>query len=438
MAEPLAARVARELDQLGLARGTWLVAVSGGPDSVALLHLLAGLAPARGLSLVAAHVDHGLHAGSALVAARVRALADTLGVPFVTTRLDLPADASETAARVARYAWLRSEMARRNAHGILTAHHLDDQAETVLMRVLRGSGPAGLAAMGRVAGDLVRPLLPFRREELAQYLLDAGIESWIDPANADPRHLRSWLRTAVLPALRERLPDVDERLRDVAVQARRDVEAWDRVLDLVGLDARPSGAGLSVLLAPLRSHDPALRERLLQALSRRLGRPLPRATARRIGRLLDKAASGRRTMLGEGWVAELAFDRLVIGPLAEAPGDVTLEGDGRLVWGIWVLEWRREAAGVAHRGGWSTWVVPGGALSVGAPRAGEKVRPLGGTGRRLLVRLLQEAQVPRSGREGWPVLRRGERVLWLAGVARGEDEIPREGEEAIRLDVHPR
>ncbi|HEX6864732.1 MAG TPA: tRNA lysidine(34) synthetase TilS, partial [Thermoanaerobaculia bacterium] len=275
-----------------------------------------------------------------------------------------------------------------------------------------------------------------RREELAQYVLEVGAGAWLDPANADVRHLRSWLRVDVLPTLRARLPDLDERLRDVAVQARRDVEAWDRVLDLVGLDLQPSGVGLSMRREPLMEAGGSLRERLLQAVSRRLGRPLSRAAARRIERLLASAESGRRADLGEGWVAELAFDRLVLGPPDEAPLEVALEGDGRLLWGVWVLEWRRARAGAAHRGGWSTWISPG-PVSVGAPRAGEKVRPLGGTGRRLLVRLLQEAQVPRARRSGWPVLRRGELVLWVAGVARGEDDVPREGEEAIRLDVHP-
>jgi len=216
---------------MGLAEGTWLVAVSGGPDSVALLLLLSDLAASRGLSLVVAHVDHGIHPASAEVAARVEQLAARRRLPVVVGRLALGAGATETEARAARYAWLREQARPLGALGILTGHHADDQAETVLMRVLRGSGPAGLAGMSRRAGDLVRPLLSFRREELAQYLLEQGEVAWLDPANADPRHLRSWIRASLLPRVAERLPDVSERLHAVAAQARLERDAWDEVLE---------------------------------------------------------------------------------------------------------------------------------------------------------------------------------------------------------------
>jgi tRNA(Ile)-lysidine synthase len=436
VAAPLATRVARELDRLGLEPGAWLVAVSGGPDSLALLHLLIPLARPRGLLLVVAHADHGIDPESGSVAHRVRALAASLGVPFALGRLELGPGASETVARRARYAWLRREAAERGARGLLTAHHADDQAETVLMRVLEGSGPAGLAGMHARAGDVVRPLLPFRREELAQYVLDVGAEPWLDPANDDPRHLRAWLRHDVVPALRRRLPDVEARLARVARQARRDAAAWDGALDVLGLEPRPEGAGLSVRRAPLLAGGPALAERRLQALLRRLGRPLPTAAARRVRALLEAGASGSRADLGSGWRAEVAFDRLVVGPVEAVPAEVELAGRGEVRWGRWAVSWRPEAAGPMLRGGSTTWVTPG-PLQLGPPRAGERLRPLGGTGHRHLVRLLQDAGVARGARAGWPVVRRGGTALWLAGIARGAAEVPEAGEEAIRLDVRP-
>src|SRR5713101_2355297 len=216
-----------------------LVAVSGGPDSVALLDLLAGCREAIGLELVVAHVDHGIHPDSALVAAQVRKLADEYGLPFLERRLGLGPAATETAARAARYRALEGMRRAATADFIATAHHADDQAETVLMRALRGSGPAGLAAMACRRGRLIRPLLPFRRVDLARHLQSVSRSAWHDPANVDVKHLRGWIRTDVLPALRARFPDVERRLERVAEQAALDRAAWDELLDVwPGLDHR--------------------------------------------------------------------------------------------------------------------------------------------------------------------------------------------------------
>ena len=161
-----------------------LVAVSGGPDSVALLDLLVRTADMHGLTLVVAHVDHGIHPDSTRVAEGVRALARSYGLPVEVGELELGPSAGETMARSRRYAWLEEARARVGAAIILTAHHADDQAETVLMRVLEGAGRPGWQGWpGR--GPLVRPLLPFRRVELAAHR-ERGLAAWLDPANADP------------------------------------------------------------------------------------------------------------------------------------------------------------------------------------------------------------------------------------------------------------
>jgi tRNA(Ile)-lysidine synthase len=432
---PLAARVARELDELGLARGPWLVAVSGGPDSTALLLLLSAEAGARGLTLHVSHADHGIHPDSAAVAERVRGLAERLHLPVVVGRLALGADAGETEAREARYAWLRAECERHGAHGILTAHHADDQAETVLMRVLRGSGPAGLAGMSRRAADVVRPLLPFRREELAQYLLERGESAWIDPANLDPRHLRTWIRTSLLPRIHERLPDVTDRLIAVAAQARLDGEAWDDVLEgWPGLDARIAPGQVSLAADVLAGLGTPLALRLLRAAGRRAGRVMPLAAARRAIGLARGGSSGQRVDLGLCWNAELAFGRLVLAAAAGAPADTALPASGTLHWGAWRLTLRLEPAGRAERVAWHAWLAPG-ELVVGAPEQGERLRPLGGTGSRSVARLLQEAKVPRGERMAWPVLRRGGRPVWVPGVSRSETDVPEPGQEAVRIDV---
>src|SRR5712691_983022 len=138
--------------------GVAVVAVSGGADSVALLDLLHELAPERGLTLVVAHADHGIQSDSRTVGQSVSALAAKYGVPFELGELHLGPDATETEARRARYAWLAEVRRRRRARYLVTAHHRDDQVETILLRVLRGSAPAGLAGIAaRGRGGLVRP-----------------------------------------------------------------------------------------------------------------------------------------------------------------------------------------------------------------------------------------------------------------------------------------
>src|SRR2546430_15232918 len=144
--------------------GTAIVAVSGGTDSVALLDLLQAVAAERGLALVVAHADHGIQEASGDVGKGVGGLAARYGLPFELGELNLGPNAAETVARRARYAWLREVQRRRAARYLVTAHHQDDQVETVLLRVLRGSAPAGLAGIPALArGGVVRPLLAFTR-----------------------------------------------------------------------------------------------------------------------------------------------------------------------------------------------------------------------------------------------------------------------------------
>src|SRR6266480_2116275 len=189
----LPARVLAHIRENRLFRdpGEALVAVSGGVDSVALLDLLSDTASELGLSLVVAHVDHGISSDSRTVGRLVKTLAEKYGLPFESAELHLGPDTTETEARRARYAWLREVQKRRGAKYLVTAHHEDDQVETILLRALRGSAPAGLAGIAaRARGGLVRPLLPFTRAELRDHTTERGLPSYDDPANRDPRHLR--------------------------------------------------------------------------------------------------------------------------------------------------------------------------------------------------------------------------------------------------------
>lgn len=439
----LAARFAAALRALPLAAGDRvLVAVSGGSDSIALLRLLVATRDGHGADLVAAHVDHGIHPDSAEVARRVETLALGLELPFQLRRLRLGPDASETAARAGRYAALAEMRSAAAADWIATAHHADDQVETVLMRLLHGSGPAGMAGMAPVRGCILRPLLAFRRDELARYVRDQGLGVWADPANADPRHERAWIRQAVIPLLEQRVPDLTTRLLRTSRLAAADRRAWDELLDcLPGLAVAPERDGISVAAPVLGGYDSPLAAAVIRAVGRRIGLVIGEARGERVLALVRRGASGSTAPLGGTARAELAFGRLrLLRGASGAPPDAAVIGSeapaGELRWGSWVFRWGTDAqTEPARRNGMTAWFVTGAELRVRGWRSGDRIRPLGTPGRRLVVRCLQEARVARSDRAAWPVVESAGRVVWVPGVCRSAELVPELGSEALRVDA---
>ncbi len=206
------AAVDRALLTAGLpARGeTAVVGLSGGADSVALTAALAALRRRRGFQLVAAHLDHGLRKGSADDAAFCHAYCEALGVPLRAGTADVRARAGrekggiEQAARRERYSFLRRVRDDEGAAAIAVAHTEDDQAETLLLRLLRGTGASGLAGMRLRTGDLLRPLIGVSRREVLAYLRERGLVWREDPSNADTAHARNRVRHELLPYLEQR------------------------------------------------------------------------------------------------------------------------------------------------------------------------------------------------------------------------------------------
>jgi tRNA(Ile)-lysidine synthase len=354
-------------------------------------------------------------------------------------RLALGPETSETTARAARYRAIEAMRREAGAAFIATAHHADDQAETVLMRALRGSGPAGLAAMTARRGKLVRPLLSVRRDDLARHLQAIGRSSWVDPANGDPRHLRGWIRADILPVLRGRLPDVETRLMRVAEQASIDRRAWDALLEtLPGLDLRTEQDGISVASKPLEVADSNILICIIMAAARRCGISLGSTRAARVARLLESGQSGAHVPITGGWIAELAFGRLRLArPARRSPGRAKpLTGEsGTLMWPGWRFTW--SPAGAPERQdrlSMTAWFEPG-PLGVRTWREGDRIRPLRGRGSRLLVRCFQDARIARSRRAGWPVLESGGSPVWVPGVCRSDRLLPSPGAEALRVDA---
>ena len=227
----LASRALRE--ECGVVKGARvLVAVSGGPDSIALLDVLGRLSSSLGLSLVAHGVDHGLREEAPAELELAAPHAARLGVDFDVTKLALaPGGNLQARARDARYAALERVAKRRDLGLLATAHHADDRAETVLLRLLRGSGPRGLGVLPPREGPRIRPLIRARRSDVLGHLARHDIPFATDPSNTDRRFLRARVRAEVLPLLSELSPGVVAHLNALA-DALGEAEApvdWQRV-----------------------------------------------------------------------------------------------------------------------------------------------------------------------------------------------------------------
>jgi tRNA(Ile)-lysidine synthase len=454
MVDDLSRRVLRHLRQTKLfdPPGRALLAISGGPDSLALLELMVAVAGDLGLELAIAHVDHGISDEARAMAPEVTRLAQQYSLQCHVGKLDLGPGTTETEAREARYRILREIQNHIGARYLVTAHHADDQVETVLYRFLRGSGVYGLSGIpSRGPDGLVRPLLPFTRHELWQWLKQARANAaaastkvFQDPANADPRHDRSWIRSEILPRLRERFgPDLDANLLDTARDAARNRLSWAELLHtLPDLDFKAGHGHVEVARAPLQRYDKVLSEGLLRALAREVGCVVGPRRAELLDAFARGSSSGRRMELGSGWEAELAFERLRIVPAkqnerAGSDSEPAVWGEsnsGCVRWNGWEFTWKQSKTGEIRRGSFSTWVTPGSG-EVRLPRVGERLVPLGGVGRRKVRRLLMEARVPARERHAYPVVVRGSNVIWIPGICRSAGSVPRTGEMAVRLDA---
>jgi tRNA(Ile)-lysidine synthase len=253
-----------------------LVALSGGPDSLALAAATAFEAPRAGIRAGAVIVDHGLQAGSADVAARAARQARDLGLePVIVATVNVGASGGpEAAAREARYAALadapesRADAARDSgASAVLLGHTLDDQAESVLLGLARGSGPGSITGMAAVAGLYRRPLLAVTRETTVRFCTDSGLEPWNDPQNDDERFSRVRVRKTVLPMLERELgPGFAAALARTADLAREDTDALDQfAADQLEELADHAEAGISLAARALEHNPPALRQRIIRA-----------------------------------------------------------------------------------------------------------------------------------------------------------------------------
>ncbi|HET7274124.1 MAG TPA: tRNA lysidine(34) synthetase TilS [Longimicrobiaceae bacterium] len=424
---PLPHHFHRHLLSLGLdlTAAPLLVAVSGGCDSIVLLHLLR-FGPAR-LRLAVGHLDHAMRPGSAADREWVSGLCESWKIPVTSKRLSL-APTSEDEARESRYEFLSNTAKDVGSRYVLTAHHADDQAETVLFRIFRGTGVSGLTGMSAVSSTgIVRPLLPYWREDLEEYANSVGLRWRTDPTNASLDAARNRIRHDIIPRVeRDLFPHARKSLVALAESARENEEAWVRIIEPASNEiVRETPEGYAVARGRLRDYDPALAARLLRSTVRRAGAVLTRAGTRRALQFITDAPSGRSLQLPGGIRILLEFDVARVEPAAIPPSDEPLgvtgpigAGTVRLGGRIYSVDWsegRGDGNGESAR--WvialpeSTLRFP---LQIRARQEGDRIRTHGGT--KTLKKLYLEQRVPRSERARLPVVTdvSGE-VLWAAG-----------------------
>ncbi len=423
-----------------------LVAVSGGADSVALLHLLSRLAPGYPFELVVAHLDHRLRPESATDAEFVARLCGDLGVPLTVGEEDVAGNAVrlgiglEDAGRRARRAFLEGAAREQGCRAILLGHHADDQAETVLFRLLRGSGVSGLAAMQPQCGPYLRPLLSFRREELREYLRRNRLSWCEDASNSDPAFSRNRIRHQLLPALAEYNPQIVDALIRLSRQAADEEIYWEGVSGaFLGRFGRQSEDGFEVPVEELVRLDRAERRRALRAFLARARGSLAGIEAEHIDRIDALLVANRPQAdldLPGMWVGR-RYGRLLAA--AERPGKIDFEieipGPGEYLLptgerlGVVVGD-DLDDDGVAALFAAGPLPFP---LLVRSPRAGDRFRPSGMTGSKLLKDYFIDAKIDRESRQRTPVVCHGERIIWLAGRRRCEGSWPVAGEKLLKI-----
>jgi len=411
------------------------VAVSGGPDSVALLDVLCSLRAPLALALSVAHVHHGLRPEADAEAEAVERLCARLGVACrverVTVRRAPPWDGLEAESRRARHAALARAAHAVGAARIATGHTADDQAETVLMRLLQGAGPRGLGGIAPVRGALISPLIETRRADVVAHLGARGLTAAEDASNRDPRFLRSRIRHDLLPFMAELTGgSVVEALGRSAAAARAvmgDLEARARA-DLERAATRDA-AGFTLEVGPLEAQPLELAAETIRQAAALLGetRPLRGPAQRALRRLLGEAPRRRAVRLGR-LVVERSGRRLRVGPPAlsalatragAVPGVLEMPEIGqRLTARVFTrgpdYVVPREPAHAAF----DTDLLPP-ALTVRARRRGDVFAPFGAAGLRRLKSFLIDAGVPRWQRPRTPLVEAGGDIVWVAGVRRG-------------------
>lgn len=457
-----------------------LAAVSGGPDSLCLLDILSQL----DYPLVVAHLDHQMRPESSEEASGVAARAANYGLTCSLGQVDVQALARERslsveeAARQARYEFLFQQAQAQNAKAVVTGHTADDQVETVLMHLLRGSGLNGLSGMAihslpnawSAEIPLIRPLLGVWREEVIDYLKARRLQPFEDSTNQDRRYYRNRIRQELLPILEDFTPGIRKRVWQMAQLIGEERQLLEPLLEAAWQDGLAiSGQGwLAFHLSALRAQPPAIQRRLIRQAGYLLSpgrRDIDFAELARASQFLaqpsrsaqaDWTANLRLKIDQEllyiaHWQAELPGEQERFLPQVTWAGAVELPVPGYVHlsngWQISatissdILEAKDLA--LNNRDPGQAWIDPNKIakqLQVRSRRPGDQIQPLGLAGKHTkLSDLMINRKLPRQARAGWPLVTCGDQIVWVPGLQQGDSFcLSSESQAAVLLKIyHP-
>jgi len=427
-----------------------LVAVSGGADSVALLRLLHGLADTLDLSLEVAHLDHALRSASRDDAKFVAQLCHDIDVPVTVARQDVAEIARqrkgnlEEVARDVRREFLETTARERHCDLIVLGHHAGDQAETFLMRLMRGAGTAGLAGMRQVDEQVVRPLLPFNHEELVAYLEEDGFVWREDESNTDHTFTRNRIRHQLLPLLESFNPNIVSRLAGLCEQLHLDEDFWSELTNrtLAELGTRVD-EGYSVQREALAELPSSLACRVIRAVLHEVRGNLRGLTATHIGDVLQLVCAGKsqgELHLPGSWVAcryeelllyreppeEIAAFELVL----DGPGNYPLPDGSRLQLSLSDHLSGEEQDTVEFDA--STLRFP---LTLRRCLKGDRFRPSGMEGTKKIQDFFVDLKLAFEIRRKTLLLVENDTILWVVSLRRCEGRRPVDGKRVLRAQV---
>ena len=405
-----------------------IVGISGGPDSVCLLHILDRLAEDLSLQLFAVHVNHGLRGEAADADENwTREFCDSLGIPCRVVRVDAAAYAKEhgltveEAGRQLRYAAFADLRQELGAAMIAVAHHADDQAETVLMRILRGTGTYGLAGMEYQRQDgVIRPLLDVSRAEIEAYCEEHDLHPCKDQSNESTDYTRNRIRLELLPYIREHFnPNINEALLRLSAIAGEE-RAWT---DALAEKFLAEHEGLPI--TALRELSSPLRKRVILLALKRAGltQDISAVHLEAADRMILEGSVSKQVEFPRGYVLKMGYEEAEItdsAPSRRRRGDIA------------VKRVSREEYDASSRGTYiSADLMDVDVLEIRTRQPGDFIRPFGMNGRKSLQNYFVDRKVPRELRDRLPLLCIGQEVLWVPGF--GVSEICRITDETENI-----
>jgi tRNA(Ile)-lysidine synthase len=421
-----------------------VVGLSGGPDSVALLHILSSLKDVYKIGIRAAHLEHGIRGEESIEDMRfVERLCQDMSVPLSTERVKVPEAARaakqsvEATARRLRYDFFDEVLKETKSSKIATGHNANDQAETLLLNLLRGTGMAGLTGVWpAVENTIVRPLIEATRSDIETYLKERGIAFRVDSSNQDDRYDRNRVRQVLVPLLESEFNPriIDSLARTAGIFSTMDDYLREEAGRVIETCSRTGDGRTTIDLGPFGEAPKALQLFTLYLLLRSLegdDQVVSFDTLSAILNVAMRSKSGSRVDIGSGLVALKEFDKLVIGrdlALVERydagltiPGRTAVEAAG-CAFTTEVLN-QRPGTGEIYRSGDTAYFDLGALdlpLRARSWREGDKFVPFGLTGSKKVHDIFIDEKVPISQRPRTPIVCDGDGIVWIAGVRRSE------------------